>query len=155
MKRLLLLAVACIAVIMVAVAQDARLAGVWKYHEGGPVEDEFIKIDIDGSQVFVSIKRTGVSVEGKPFQSYSEVEDIQVHHDGSISFKSDVSKHEFDKDNGLYWTCCAAYSVKYAGGRLNVTYQWNSFSESRTGRLIKDQSLSPEHRAYFNINDKW
>lgn len=41
--------------------------------------------------------------------------------DGSISFDDYLSKKEYDKDNGLYWTVWYHYVAKYEGGRLKVS----------------------------------
>lgn len=140
-------------------AQDARLAGVWKFHEysGDKTDswDKFIRIDIDGNDVFISLKTTGV-IDGKKFQSRGEAENVIVNSDGSISFDHYFSKKEYDNQDHLYWTAWDHYKVKYKGGRLFVNVKLMGLGYDNNGHLIKDDRDRPgKDCVYYNEKDNW
>ena len=165
MKKLSLLRVLAVVLLIAgavsAYAQepDPRLAGVWKRHVIGPgnfVWDQFIRVDIESSQVFVNIKKIGSDDEGKPFQNYDDAKDITINSDGSVSFNVYYCQSEKDDEDHLYWTVWDSYTIRVEGGRLNVTEKGNGYGANSQGRIIDHRSLtSPRHYTYFNINDNW
>ncbi len=140
-------------------AQDARLAGVWKFHEDSNDKtdswDFFIRIDIDDNDVFISLKMTGV-VDGKNVQGRREAENVVVNSDGSISFDDYFSKKEYDNQDHLYWTAWNHYSAKYKGGRLFVNVKLMGLGYDKNGNIIKDDRYrSGKNRVYYNEKDNW
>ena len=142
---------------------DPRLAGVWKRHVEGPgnfVWDEFIRVDIDGSQVFVNMKRIGSDDDGKPFQNYRDTKDVTTNSDGSVSFIVSISEKSYDNEDHLYWTVWESYTIRVEGGRLKVTERLKGYGANSQGRIIKDDrddraGVHTWQHTYFNINDNW
>lgn len=166
MKKLSLLRILAVVLLIAgavsAYAQepDPRLAGVWKRHITfiPPCEyDRFIRVDIDGSKVFVSLKEVGINGDGEPFQRYDDAKDITINFDGSVSFNVYMSERKYENDDYLYWTTWNSYTIRVEGGRLNVTEKGNGYGANSQGRIIEDQRslTSPKHYTYFNINDNW
>lgn len=166
MKKLIVLRLVTVLSLLVGAVSsygqepDPRLAGVWKRHiigAGNFVWDQFIRVDIDGSQVFVSIKKIGSDDDGKPFQYYDDAKDITINSDGSVSFSVYYCQREYDDEDHLYWTQWDRYTIKNEGKRLNVTVKWEAYGANSQGRILRDRRslTSPQHFTYFNINDNW
>lgn len=139
---------------------DPRLAGVWKRHRIGPGNckgDEFIRVDIDGLQVFVNLKTDGTTEEGEQFQRYDDAKDITINSDGSVSFNVYMSERSYDEQDNLYWTTWTSYTIRWEGGRLKAIEKGEGYGANSQGRIIEDQSnlTRPRHYTYFNINDNW
>ena len=160
MRWKVVLVAICLVCAFVASSQDANIAGVWKRHftHASSAEwDKFIRVDIDGPQVFVGIKEIGIDANGKPFQRYNEAKDITINSDGSISFIVNFSVRELDDEDHLYWTGWDRYTIRLTGKRLNVTEKGEAYGANSQGRIIKDQRnlASPKQYTYYNINDNW
>ena len=166
MKKLIVLGMVAVVLLltgaMSAYAQepDPRLAGVWKRHvthRSSAEWDKFIRVDIDDSQVFVSIKEAGIDANGKHFQRYDDAKDITINSDGSVSFDVYHDTSDLGNDDHLYWTLWTHYTIKNEGRRLNVTEKGEAYGANSQGRIIEDQRnlTRPEHYTYFNINDNW
>lgn len=119
MKHLLFAMLFGLICVASAKAQDARYVGTWKWHydspyedgqEGPPPRDEFIRIDIEDSIVYVRLKIIGKDGYGRPFHSRREGENVRVNTDGSISFDKYLSKKEYDNEDRLYWTVWTHYT---------------------------------------------
>lgn len=139
---------------------DPRLAGVWKRHVIGPGHykwNDFIRVDIDGSQVFINLKADGTTDEGEQFQRYDDAKDITINSDGSVSFNVSVSERDYDEQDHLYWTVWKSYTIRWEGGRLKATERLQGYGANSQGRIIKDQrdTFSIYLHTYFNINDNW
>ena len=149
-----------------AKAQDTRYVGTWKWHydspyedgeEGPPPRDEFIRIDIEDSIVYVRLKKIGKDGQGRPLQYRTEGEQINVNFDGSIIFNEFICKNDYDKEDRLYYTAWYRYVVKYEGGRLQASVSYRCEGRNSNGVLISDNknSTKPENRTYYNEKDNW
>lgn len=148
-----------------AKAQDARYVGTWKWHydspyedgeEGPPPRDEFIRIDIEDSIVYVRLKIMGKDGYGRPFQSRNEGENVSINADGSISFDKFLSKKEYDNEDRLYWTVWTHYTIKYGGGRLLSSEKDMGEAYNKNGILVKeDKNRTATQKVYYNEKDNW
>ena len=155
MRKLVLMIALPMLFCVAAVAQDARLAGVWKYHD--QLNDWwYIRIDIEDGDVCVSSKVMGQSTDGNDFQVRWEAENVVVNSDGSISFDVYKDKKTYSTDDHLYWTIWTHFTVKYKVGRLQSTEKTYGLGYNSNGCLVEDISdRSTRNRIYHNEKDNW
>lgn len=166
MKKILLLTIICLVCTTKTYAQDTRYAGTWKWHYDSPYDDEiegphsrdeYIRIDIEDSKVYVRLKLESKNYKGLPFSTRRDGENVEVHTDGSISFDEYLSKKEYDKDDHLYWTVWIHYNVKYEGASLKVSEKTMGVGRNSYGSIVKDErDLAPiQQKTYYNEKDNW
>ena len=133
---------------------DPRLAGVWKRHIDRPniKEDKYIRVDIEGSEVFVSIKRVG-TIDDQSFQLYDDAEYITVNSDGSVSFDVYVAKNKYDE--GVYRSTWESHTIRVKGGRLISIEKQRVCEKDSKGNILYDSVIPFGNCTYFNINDNW
>ena len=133
---------------------DPRLAGVWKRHIDRPniKKDKYIRVDIEGSEVFVSVKEIG-TIDDQSFQNYDDAEDITVNSDGSISFNVYLAKNEYDE--GVYSSTWESHTIRVKGGRLISIEKQRGCEKDSKGNILDDYVIPFGNYTYFNINDNW
>lgn len=166
MKHLLVAMLFGLVFVASAKAQDTRYVGTWKWHydspydneiEGPHSQDKFIRIDIEGDEIFVRLKFESKNYRGLPFSTRREGENIRVNADGSISFDEYLSKKEYDNEDRLYWTVWTHYNVKYDGGRLKVSEKTMGIGYNRFDSIVKDErdNAFTQQKTYYNEKDNW
>ena len=157
MKKLIVFCMLLVQFCTAAVAQDARFAGTWKYHEDQPLDcDYYIRIDVEDGEVFVRTKMEGKTYNSKDFQTRYEAENVVVNNDGSVSFDVYKDKKTYDDEDHLYWTIWDHYTVKYKGGRLLSSEKTYMLGFNASGREVKDFSdRIGRSRVYYNEKDNW